>query len=181
MSLYARIAGIGNFLPERVLTNQDIEAIVDTSDEWIRERTGIRKRHLVTEGERCSRLAEIASRRAPEDAGIDPATLDLIVVATTTPDQVFPGSACMLQQPSQGGGPIHPYRQCTACAGCRCRNLIVPGQLAGSRHGCVVRRRCGCRGVGGRAGTGHPFLAFPCGRRVRRYTPSSRRDRRRPQ
>jgi len=98
VSLYARIAGIGSFLPERVLTNQDIEAIVDTSDAWIRERTGIHKRHLVTEGERCSRLAEIASRRALEDAGIDPAALDLIVVATTTPDQVFPGSACMLQQ-----------------------------------------------------------------------------------
>lgn len=98
MSLYARIAGIGSFLPERVLTNQDIEAIVDTSDEWIRERTGIRKRHLVSAGERCSRLAEIASRRALADAGIDPATLDLIIVATTTPDQVFPGSACMLQQ-----------------------------------------------------------------------------------
>jgi len=98
VSLYARIAGIGSFLPERVLTNQDIEAIVDTSDEWIRERTGIRKRHLVTEGEPCSRLAEVASRRALADAGIDPAALDLIVVATTTPDQVFPGSACMLQQ-----------------------------------------------------------------------------------
>ncbi|WP_089723809.1 beta-ketoacyl-ACP synthase III [Candidatus Thiosymbion oneisti] len=98
MSLYARIAGIGSFLPERVLTNQDLEAIVDTSDEWIRERTGIRKRHLVTQGERCSRLAEVASRRALEDAGIDPATLDLIIVATTTPDQVFPSAACFLQQ-----------------------------------------------------------------------------------
>lgn len=98
MSLYARIAGIGSFLPERALTNQDIEAVVDTSDEWIRERTGIRKRHLVTEGERCSRLAEIASRRALADAGIDPEALDLIVVATTTPDQVFPSAACFLQQ-----------------------------------------------------------------------------------
>ncbi|WP_133511989.1 beta-ketoacyl-ACP synthase III [Candidatus Thiosymbion oneisti] len=98
MSLYARIAGTGGFLPERVLTNQDIEAIVDTSDEWIRERTGIRKRHLVTQGERCSRLAEVASRRALADAGIDPAALDLIIVATTTPDQVFPSAACFLQQ-----------------------------------------------------------------------------------
>jgi len=98
VSLYARITGIGSFLPEKVLTNRDLEAIVDTSDAWIRERTGIRKRHLVTQGERCSRLAEIASRRALEDAGIDPVALDLIVVATTTPDQVFPGSACMLQQ-----------------------------------------------------------------------------------
>ena len=98
MSLYARIAGIGSCLPERVLTNQDMEAIVDTSDEWIRERTGICKRHLVTEGERCSRLAEVASRRALTDAGLDPATIDFIVVATTTPDQVFPSTACFLQQ-----------------------------------------------------------------------------------
>jgi len=98
MSLYARITGTGGFLPETVLTNRDIEVIVDTSDDWIRERTGIRKRHIVTEGERCSRLAEIASRRALADAGVDPSAIDLIVVATTTPDQVFPGSACVLQQ-----------------------------------------------------------------------------------
>jgi len=98
MSLYARITGTGSFLPETVLTNRDIEAIVDTSDEWIRKRTGIRKRHMVMEGERCSRLAEIASRRALADAGVDPSAIDLIVVATTTPDQVFPGSACVLQK-----------------------------------------------------------------------------------
>lgn len=98
MSLYSRIIGTGGFLPERVLTNQDLEAMVDTSDEWIRERTGIHKRHIVTEGERCSRLAEVASRRALADAGIDPAAIDFIVVATTTPDQVFPGTACFLQQ-----------------------------------------------------------------------------------
>lgn len=98
MSLYSRIIGSGGFLPERVLTNQVLEAMVDTSDEWIRERTGIRERHIVAAGDCCSRLAEIASRRALETAGIDPATIDFILVATTTPDQVFPGTACFLQQ-----------------------------------------------------------------------------------
>ncbi len=98
MSLYSRIIGTGGFLPERVLTNQDMEAILDTSDEWIRSRTGVRKRHIVTEGERCSRLAEAASRRALADAGIPPSEIDLIVVATATPDQISPSTACLLQR-----------------------------------------------------------------------------------
>ncbi len=98
MSLYTRIIGTGAFLPEQVLTNQELEVMLDTSDEWIRERTGIRERHIVAEGECCSRLAEVASRRALADADIDPATIDFIVVATTTPDQVFPSAACFLQQ-----------------------------------------------------------------------------------
>lgn len=98
MSLYSRIVGTGGFLPETVLTNKDIEDIIDTSDEWIRGRTGIRKRHVVAEGETCSQLAEVASRRALEAAGIEPSAIDLIVVATTTPDQIFPSTACLLQQ-----------------------------------------------------------------------------------
>lgn len=98
MRPYTRIVGTGAYLPEKVLTNQDLEAMLDTSDEWIRERTGIRERHIVAEGERCSRLAEVASRRALAAADIDPATLDFIVVATTTPDQVFPSTACFLQR-----------------------------------------------------------------------------------
>ena len=95
---YSRILGTGGYLPARVVTNADLEAIVDTTDSWIRERTGIEKRHLVSEGETCCDLAEIAARRALEAAGLDPADLDLILVATTTPDQFFPSTACLLQQ-----------------------------------------------------------------------------------
>ncbi|MEN8174280.1 MAG: beta-ketoacyl-ACP synthase III [Pseudomonadota bacterium] len=95
---YARITGTGGYLPGRILTNHDLERMVDTSDEWIRERTGIRKRHLISEGETTCDLAEQAARRALEAAGKDAADIDLIVVATTTPDKIFPSTACLLQQ-----------------------------------------------------------------------------------
>jgi len=98
VSLYSRVIGSGGFLPETILTNKDIEEIIDTSDDWIRGRTGIRKRHIVSEGQSCSQLAEVASRRALEAAGIEPSEIDLILVATTTPDQIFPSTACLLQQ-----------------------------------------------------------------------------------
>jgi 3-oxoacyl-[acyl-carrier-protein] synthase-3 len=98
VNLFSRIAGTGSFLPSGVMTNFDLEGIVDTSDQWIQERTGIRKRHIVAAGESCCDLAEAASRRALEAAEIEPSDLDLIVLATTTPDQIFPSTACLLQQ-----------------------------------------------------------------------------------
>lgn len=98
MSRFSRVIGTGSYLPEKVLTNADMGALVDTSDEWIRGRTGILKRHVVVEGETCCDLAEAAARRAIEAAGIQASDIDLIVVATTTPDQVFPSTACLLQQ-----------------------------------------------------------------------------------
>jgi 3-oxoacyl-[acyl-carrier-protein] synthase-3 len=94
---FARIAGTGGYLPDRVLTNHDLEKMVDTSDQWIRERTGIVKRHVAVEGESTCDLAERAARLAMEAAGKGPQDIDLIVVATTTPDQVFPSTACLLQ------------------------------------------------------------------------------------
>lgn len=95
--IYSRIAGTGSYLPARVLTNHDLEKIVDTSDQWIRERTGIEKRHIAAEDENTCDLAEQAARNAIRAAGKEPRDIDLIIVATTTPDQVFPSTACLLQ------------------------------------------------------------------------------------
>jgi 3-oxoacyl-[acyl-carrier-protein] synthase-3 len=94
---YARIIGTGGYLPENVMTNHDLEKLVDTSDQWIRERTGIEQRHIAGDGETTVDLAEKASRQAIEAAGIDPDEIDLIVLATSTPDKIFPSSACILQ------------------------------------------------------------------------------------
>jgi 3-oxoacyl-[acyl-carrier-protein] synthase-3 len=94
---YSRIIGTGSYLPSRVLTNAELAGTVDTSDEWIRQRTGICERHIAAEGELASDLALQASRRALEMAGIAAGQLDLIIVATTTPDMVFPSTACILQ------------------------------------------------------------------------------------
>jgi len=94
---YSRIVGTGACLPARILTNKDLEKSLDTSDEWIHARTGIRQRHIAADHEQTSDLALAASRKALAAAGIDAAELDLIVVATTTPDMVFPSTACILQ------------------------------------------------------------------------------------
>lgn len=98
MSRYTRILGTGSALPAKVMTNQDLERLVDTSDEWIRERTGIRQRHIAADDETCVDLAERASQAALAAAGVKASELGLIVVATTTPDQTFPSSACLLQE-----------------------------------------------------------------------------------
>jgi 3-oxoacyl-[acyl-carrier-protein] synthase-3 len=98
MNMYSRIAGTGSFLPQKVLSNQDLEAMVETSDQWIQERTGIRKRHIAASDQTTCDLAEQAARRALEAADRTPEDLDLIIVATTTPDKIFPSTACLLQQ-----------------------------------------------------------------------------------
>ncbi|WDS36130.1 beta-ketoacyl-ACP synthase III [Pseudoxanthomonas sp.] len=95
--IYSRIAGTGSFLPEKVLTNDDLSKIVETSDEWIRSRTGIRERHIAAEGENSSDLGYQAALRALEAAGVAPSDIDMIVVGTTTPDIVFPSTACLIQ------------------------------------------------------------------------------------
>jgi 3-oxoacyl-[acyl-carrier-protein] synthase III len=95
--MYSRIAGTGSYLPEKILTNRDLERMVDTSDEWIFTRTGIRERHIAAEDQLASDLALQASRRALNAAGMSASDIDLIIVATTTPDMVFPSTACILQ------------------------------------------------------------------------------------
>ncbi len=95
---YSRIAGTGSYLPEKVLTNQDLEKMMDTDDNWIRERTGIKRRHIAADGETTSDLALAATSRALEMAELDADDIDLIVVGTTTPDKVFPSTACIIQR-----------------------------------------------------------------------------------
>lgn len=96
--MYSRIIGTGKYLPERVLTNFDLERMVETSDEWIRSRTGIERRHIAAEHEATSDLAYHAARAALADAGIGAADVDFVIVGTTTPDLIFPNVACLLQE-----------------------------------------------------------------------------------
>jgi len=96
--IYSRIIGTGSHLPAKVVTNHDLEKIMDTSDQWIRERTGICERRIAEKGETTTSLAEEACRKAIEAASVDPAEIDLFVLGTTTPDLVFPSSACLIQK-----------------------------------------------------------------------------------
>jgi 3-oxoacyl-[acyl-carrier-protein] synthase III len=91
------IKGVGGYLPSRVLSNQDLSKAVETSDEWIRERTGIQQRHIIADGELTSDMGVAAARQALERAEIDPKDVDLVILATTTPDQTFPATAVTIQ------------------------------------------------------------------------------------
>jgi 3-oxoacyl-[acyl-carrier-protein] synthase-3 len=95
--IYSRIIATGSALPDRVLTNADLEKFVDTSDEWIHSRTGIRQRHIAAEGQTTGDLAFLAAQRALETAGVKASDLDLIILGTTTPDIIFPSTACLVQ------------------------------------------------------------------------------------
>lgn len=97
MTVYARVIGTGGYLPEEVKTNEDISKTVDTSDEWIFERTGIKSRRIAGKDETASSMAEIAAKQAIAMGGIDANDIDLIVVSTGTPDNVYPSTACLLQ------------------------------------------------------------------------------------
>jgi 3-oxoacyl-[acyl-carrier-protein] synthase-3 len=96
--MYSRIAGTGKYLPQRILTNADLEKMVETTDEWIRTRTGIERRHIAADEEATSDLAAKAGRAAIESAGLTPNDIDLVLVGTTTPDLIFPNVACLVQE-----------------------------------------------------------------------------------
>jgi len=114
--IYSRIAGTGSHLPEKVVSNFDLEKMVDTSDEWIRTRTGIERRHIAADGETTVDLAEFAARRALDAAGIAPADVDFIAFGTTTPDLVFPNCGVLLQA-RLGCRNVPAFSVETACAG----------------------------------------------------------------
>ena len=112
----ARITSLGTFVPEKVLTNADLAKIVDTSDEWVRTRTGIERRHVVEPGTPTSELAVSAAREALRRREIGPEELDLIVVATVTPDMLFPATACIVQD-KLGAARAWGFDVSAACSG----------------------------------------------------------------
>ncbi|MEP6679626.1 MAG: 3-oxoacyl-ACP synthase, partial [Betaproteobacteria bacterium] len=142
----SRIAGTGRYLPAQVLTNDQLALRIATSDEWIRSRTGIRQRHIAAADEQTSDLALAASRIALDRAGIAAADVDLIVVATTTPDMIFPSTACILQEKlgARGGAAFDVQAVCSGfvyalaladqmVAGGRAKNALVVGAEIYSR------------------------------------------------
>ena len=114
--IYSRIAGTGSYLPEKVLTNADLTKFVETSDEWIVARTGIRERHVAAKGETTSDLGYHAAVRAMEAAGVTAGEIDLIIMGTTTPDLIFPSSACLMQH-KLGANGCPAFDVNAACSG----------------------------------------------------------------
>ena len=112
----AAIAGVGAYVPQRVLSNADLEQMVDTSDEWITKRTGVKQRRIAGEGESTASMSIAAGRRACENAGIDPAQLDLIICATITPDTLCPATACYVQR-DLGATRAAAFDLSAACSG----------------------------------------------------------------
>ena len=135
--IYSRIIGTGSYLPPKIMTNADLEEIVDTSDQWIVERTGIRQRH-VAEEQTASDLAVIACQRALEMAGKTADDVDLIVLGTSTPDLVFPSTACLLQQKlgiTNGGAALDVN---AACAGFSYALSVADKFVRSGSHKCVL-------------------------------------------
>ena len=135
----AHIASIATYLPPKVLTNGDLEKMVETTDEWILQRTGIRERHIAERGVGTSDLAFEASKKAIERAGLTPDDIDLIIVGTTTPDMAFPSTACLLQA-KLGASRAWGFDLSAACSGFT-YSLTTAAQLVGtgaSRHALVV-------------------------------------------
>lgn len=114
---YSKILGTGSYLPEKVLSNKDMEKLVETTDEWIVERTGIRSRHMAADNENAVTMAEQAGRRALDAAGLKPTDIDMIIVASTTPQMVFPSTACLLQEKLGIAGCPAFDLNASACAG----------------------------------------------------------------
>lgn len=114
--IQSRIIGTGHYLPEKILTNKDLEKFMDTTDEWIRQRTGISQRHVVEKGQGSSDVAAPAALMAIKNAGVDPKDIDLIVCGTTSPDHIFPTTGCVVQA-KIGASNAAAYDVNAACSG----------------------------------------------------------------
>lgn len=146
MTVHAEIIGVGSHLPARRLTNEDLEKMVDTSDEWITTRTGIKERRIAADDESSSTLGAHAARAALSDAGVDPSDIDILIVGTSSPDMIFPATACLIQQTLGLTCPAYDVQ--SACAGFvyglhnavtaiesgRARTVLVVGAEALSKH-----------------------------------------------
>ena len=198
------IRGVGAYLPKRVMTNDDLARLVDTTDEWIKERTGIEQRHIAEDGELTSDLGIAASRQALVRSGIDPTDIDLVICATATPDRTFPATAVQIQAGLgiTKGAAFDVQAVCSGfiygltvadnfiktgqskrALGGRRRNLLAHPRLEGPRHLRAVRRRRRRRRarspVAGRQprGSRHPGHAHPLRRTLRGAALRRRRSR----
>jgi len=132
-----KIASLATYVPPRLLTNKDLEEMVDTSDEWILQRTGIRERHIVEPGVATSDLAAVAATEAIARAGLQPADVELIVVGTTTPDTIFPNTACRLQH-KIGASRAWGYDLMAACSGFTYALAAGAQMVASGAHDCAL-------------------------------------------
>jgi 3-oxoacyl-[acyl-carrier-protein] synthase III len=132
-----RIAGTGRFSPEKVVTNKDLEAVVDTSDEWIRTRTGIRERRIAGEGTGAADMGAAAARKALEEAGLTPADVDVLLVSTATPDRLLPSTACDIQA-ILGAEHASAYDFATACSGFLYGLSLAEGHIAAGQAETVL-------------------------------------------
>ena len=131
------VAGVGSYVPEMVLDNQKLSQKVETSDEWIQTRTGITERRIASNEQTTSDLAFFAAQRAIESAKIDPGQIDLVIVATITPDMAFPSTACLLQH-KLGLGKVACFDLEAACSGFLYALDVADGMLASGRYKCVL-------------------------------------------
>ncbi len=134
--IYSKIAGTGSYLPPKILTNQDLEKMVDTTDEWIFSRTGIRERHIVQD-ETTSDLAYEAAKQAIAAASIQASDIDLIVVATTTPDKIFPSVAVMVQR-KLGIAGCAAFDVQAVCSGFVYALTVADNFIKAGTHRCVL-------------------------------------------
>ena len=112
----AAVIGVGSYVPEKVLTNSDLEKMVDTTDEWITDRTGIKERRIAADNEATSDLAVIAAQKTIKNANIDPKEIELIIVGTSSPDMLFPSTACIVQE-KLGAVNAAAFDASAACSG----------------------------------------------------------------